>query len=317
MITILLQQIVDWLSGFRSSFALHVESILSKLDLIEENTDELPGITANTDEIESNTGMLIMPINSISNNTASIKNDVVPIKNNVVAISNSIGAVSTNTGTMAAYEEDIATNTQVINNRLVTIGSDTTQIRTNTGNTLTALGRLKTAVEAIDLSHFISYRPMSLTDAQKAQARENIGIIPSDAQYPVGAIYISVSDINPENIFGGTWQSFGAGRVIVGVDPDDEDFEYPEMAGGEKYHTLTADEMPTHNHNTLPSYGTTNLTANSNNHGKLMGAASSAGWATNSVNDDPNYAPIKSAGGNEAHNNLQPYITAYMWVRTA
>lgn len=138
-----------------------------------------------------------------------------------------------------------------------------------------------------------------------------------DILYPVGTIYISVSSTNPGLIMGGTWESFGAGKTLVGVDGSDSDFNASQKTGGEKTHTLTTAEMPSHRHDTLPSYGSSNLTTNANNHGKLMGAAASGGWATNAVNDDTNNHPIKLSGGGEAHNNMQPYITTYFWKRTA
>lgn len=138
-----------------------------------------------------------------------------------------------------------------------------------------------------------------------------------DLIYPVGSIYISVNAANPGTIMGGTWVSFGTGKTLVGVDSADTDFNAPEKVGGEKAHTLTIAEMPSHRHDTLPSYGSNNLTTNTNNHGKMMGAASSAGWATNAVNDDANNHPIKLTGGDGAHNNMPPYVTTYMWKRTA
>lgn len=138
-----------------------------------------------------------------------------------------------------------------------------------------------------------------------------------DLLYPVGTIYISVSSTNPGLTMGGTWVSFGAGKTLVGVDSGDADFNASNKTGGEKTHTLTVAEMPSHRHDTLPSYGSNNLTTNTNNHGKMMGAASSAGWATNAVNDDATYHPIKLTGGDTAHNNMQPYITTYFWKRVA
>lgn len=69
-----------------------------------------------------------------------------------------------------------------------------------------------------------------------------------DVFYPVGTIYESVNNTNPSEFIGGTWESWGAGKVSVGVDENDEDFNTSEMVGGEKEHTLTVDEMPSHTH---------------------------------------------------------------------
>ena len=51
--------------------------------------------------------------------------------------------------------------------------------------------------------------------------------------YPVGSIYMSASSANPGNLFGGTWESWGSGRVPVGVDTSDTDFA-PNKSGGAK-----------------------------------------------------------------------------------
>lgn len=52
--------------------------------------------------------------------------------------------------------------------------------------------------------------------------------------YPVGSIYMSVNDVSPEEFLGGTWERWSQGRVPVGVDENDEDFEKPNLISGEK-----------------------------------------------------------------------------------
>lgn len=67
--------------------------------------------------------------------------------------------------------------------------------------------------------------------------------------YPVGAIYISTVGTNPATFLGfGTWAAFGAGRVMVGYNASDPDFDTAEETGGSKTHTLTTAEMPSHTH---------------------------------------------------------------------
>ena len=55
--------------------------------------------------------------------------------------------------------------------------------------------------------------------------------------YPVGSVYISVSSTNPGTLFGGTWQAFAQGRMLVGLKPTDVDFDTVEETGGSKYST--------------------------------------------------------------------------------
>lgn len=110
--------------------------------------------------------------------------------------------------------------------------------------------------------------------------------------YPVGSIYINAGvSTNPATYFGfGTWVPYGSGRVIVGLDSSQTEFDTLNETGGEKTHTLTTDELPDKYY------------ANSLNAAASGGSTSSQSY---------------TKGGGQAHNNLQPYIVAYMWRRTA
>jgi hypothetical protein len=69
--------------------------------------------------------------------------------------------------------------------------------------------------------------------------------------YPVGSIYISLNDIDPATQLGfGTWERFAEGKFIVGYSTTDAEFQPGDgtKTGGEKEHTLTVDEMPSHTH---------------------------------------------------------------------
>jgi len=123
--------------------------------------------------------------------------------------------------------------------------------------------------------------------------------------YPVGSIYMNASDsTNPATLLGfGTWVAFGAGRVPVGIDAGQTEFDTAGETGGAKTHTLTISEMPSHTHNNqagiLPP-------PNSNDVDVTGGNARTLG-------DD---VATEATGGGQAHNNLQPYIVVYMWKRT-
>ena len=79
--------------------------------------------------------------------------------------------------------------------------------------------------------------------------------------FPVGAVYISVVNENPRKHFGGTWELFGQGKTLIGVNPNDADFNIPEKTGGSKTHTISTDEMPSHSHSVpAHSHGLNNHT---------------------------------------------------------
>ncbi len=120
-------------------------------------------------------------------------------------------------------------------------------------------------------------------------------------KYHVGKIIISTNNINPNAYLGfGTWQIWGAGRVPVGVDTSQTEFNTVEKTGGEKTHTLAINEMPSHYHEVGDDKNAFGAGSYPNNR-----VLAGAGLKTS------------SAGGGQAHNNLQPYITCYMWKRTA
>lgn len=124
--------------------------------------------------------------------------------------------------------------------------------------------------------------------------------------YPIGAIYMSVNNASPATFLGGTWVAWGTGRVPVGIDTSQAEFNSIEKTGGEKAHTLTVAEMPEHNHKIpISSY----VKSDSQTDVKTGGHAS---YKTEGINYD-----TTSAGGLQPHNNVQPYIVCYMWKRTA
>ena len=133
--------------------------------------------------------------------------------------------------------------------------------------------------------------------------------------YPVGSIYLSANGTNPATLFGfGTWQAWGAGRVPVGVDASQTEFDAAEKTGGEKEHTLTIGEMPEHNH-----FVYRNAEGDSVDDTFVFmrdTAFMESPYQAGSTSDIEGLSTANRGGG-AAHNNLQPYIACYMWKRTA
>ena len=131
--------------------------------------------------------------------------------------------------------------------------------------------------------------------------------IDASPAYPVGAIFTTtVAYANSAAVVaaigGTTWTAFGAGKVLVGVDASDTDFDTVEETGGAKTHTLSIAEMPAHTHSYDKQVTSTDALS-------IHDISRVTGGNTG--------ATTGSTGGGTAHNNLQPYITVYMWKRTA
>lgn len=122
--------------------------------------------------------------------------------------------------------------------------------------------------------------------------------------YPVGAIFISVNNTNPSELFGGTWKVFATGRTLVGVDTSQNEFNAAEKAGGEKSHKLTIEEIPSHSH------GLRTTSSNSIDTGYALRPEANLKFRYDKAYNS-------AEGGGNAHNNLQPYVTVFMWKRTA
>lgn len=128
--------------------------------------------------------------------------------------------------------------------------------------------------------------------------------------YPVGSIYTTVSTTSPATLFGGTWERYGVGRTLVGVDATQSEFNSVNKTGGAKTVTLTPAQMPAHNHISVTDQNDALWSWSG-------GFQSGSGTRGALAPVDSGRAYTGNTGGNQAHNNLQPYITVYFWRRTA
>jgi len=134
--------------------------------------------------------------------------------------------------------------------------------------------------------------------------------------YPVGSIYMSATLSNASAVnsaLPGTWQAWGAGRVPVGVDTGQTEFNSVEKTGGSKTHT----------HGLTNGYAKLILKGN----GQVRYQERSvAAWTDNyyvpsagsgsSGSDSQGYA-TNLDGSTDAGSSLQPYITCYMYKRVS
>ena len=135
-----------------------------------------------------------------------------------------------------------------------------------------------------------------------------------DNVYPVGSIYMNVNSTNPGTLFGGTWEQI-QGRFLLGMSSS-----YPAgSTGGEAAHTLTTSEMPSHKGHLSAGvkgpFGTGNYEGYLNSNVMTSYPGKSRGWDVHSGNEI--IPTSESVGGGQAHNNMPPYLSVYIWKRTA
>lgn len=144
--------------------------------------------------------------------------------------------------------------------------------------------------------------------------------------YRVGDLFLTTIATNPSNFLGGTWELFGPGRCLVCVNTSDSDFNTVKKTGGAKTkttgnHTLTVNEIPSHNHEGVYEYFSKKQISNRGDGGGGWNSINISG-ITGSQNNSYSFLYTGHSVGSQAHNHgnlnvLQPYITCYVWIRTA
>lgn len=160
------------------------------------------------------------------------------------------------------------------------------------------LGRTPSKIAVLDDSGWVYHRTPAELLADIGAATVSAML---DKAYPVGSIYMSVNSTNPHSLFGGTWVQI-KDRFLLAAGA-----AYKAGAtGGEATHTLTVDEIPNHQHVLwYPNEG---------------GEQSAAIGYPEAGSKNTWYAEASKtagAGGGAAHNNMPPYLTVYIWKRTA
>lgn len=153
-----------------------------------------------------------------------------------------------------------------------------------------------------------------------------------DFVHPVGSLYWSSNDTDPSTLFGGTWQQIKDTFILAAGDSYSVN-----NTGGEKTHTLTKEEMPSHNHIFRGTKGTVNVSGGNHNHlygsdaggdkytaNLLFGNGRIATGYSGNLSMSGEFTPngnIDNAGGlngiTQPHNNMPPYIVKYCWERIA
>ena len=179
----------------------------------------------------------------------------------------------------------------------------------------------------------ISVSDNTLTIYKGDGSATNLDIISFDQIYPIGAIYMSTVSTNPATLFKiGNWEALPAGRVLLAQGTSTWGVNYSAgSTGGEDKHTLTVSESAPHNH-------TGNATTSGSTHTHALTMRASHGKSGNggvprfgdgdiwsdyktqnlsAAGEHSHAITINNSGGGQAHNNMQPYLSVYMWKRTS
>lgn len=160
-----------------------------------------------------------------------------------------------------------------------------------------------------------------------------------DTIYPIGSIYMSVNNVSPSTLFGGTWEQIKDKFLLSSGDT------YSNGAtGGSATVSLTQSQMPRHNHSTNAhshstsdngEYFVTNTQSTANNTRVTYSSSGNRmvdGFNTtnsifhhrantNSQSPSTKYTggtgSTESASNGSAHENMPPYIVVNVWKRTA
>lgn len=127
------------------------------------------------------------------------------------------------------------------------------------------------------------------------------------AAWPIGSIYMTVSNTSPESLFGGTWERISE-RFLLGASSS-----YPAgSTGGEFAHKLTQSELP--NYSLSVANGSNVIRSKTGSSADAYVQTQSSGWGI--PNWESKTVTVASGGSGKAHNNMPPYLSVWIWKRT-
>lgn len=137
--------------------------------------------------------------------------------------------------------------------------------------------------------------------------------------YRVGDLFLTTIATNPSSYLGGKWELFGPGRCLVCVDTSQTEFNSVKKIGGSNTHSLSKSELPNFGGNLVFHGSGANATvletvtgdfSRANVKNQYIGGTPISGAGSTGI-------AVLNVGNNQPHNNLQPFITCYIWIRTA
>lgn len=264
----------------------------SELGISYNDLTDTPTIPTKTSELINDSGFITNTYHDNSKQDKLTAGTNITIENNVIS--------ATGTGGTSDYND--LSNKPSINN--VTLSGN---------KSLTQLG-IASNVDVVALELFKQDKLQSGTNIKSINNKSILGsgnieinaeLDPTELLnyiYPVGSIYMSVNNVSPQTFLGGTWEQIKDKFLLSAGDT-----YTAGSTGGEATHLLTANEsgLRSHDHKMRG--------ISSRQSGNWNGCVASAG------SSDTNWNSVISVSGQnalEAHNNMPPYLTVYMWKRT-
>lgn len=326
----------DWV---QSNFALSVllpggttGQILSKASNVDGDVDwidPLDGFTITVDVIEENqtlsAGQTVVNLLVATTDALAVFIDGIRLRNNEFSIVSetqlTLNAAATSGQKLTAVQNEPSGSNDYLRavNNLADV-SDANAARGNIGAAADS-AVLKKSQNLADVNDKAAARgnigaaadsevlkkSQNLSDVNdKAAARGNLGVNTRTEilqfLYPVGEIYGPTRrNANPSETLGfGTWEPYAPGMVLVGLDSNQSEFNAIDKEGGAKTHKLTENELPAHKHKINGRLG--DGATDEVDFGAAIGQAAKSAYTENT-------------GGNQPHNNLQPYKVVRYWKR--
>lgn len=287
----------------------YINGLMSKADKAK-----LDGIAAGATQVTIDSAMSGSSNNPVANHVVKqYVDDKVAAAGSNITVDTSLSSTSTNPVQNKAVKAaiDAKADKTALDGKLDKAGGTLTGNLTGkyiTGTWLQStaaadLGKTPGKIAVLDDSGWVYYRtPAELkSDIGASSGGADVSTV-LDKVYPVGAIYISVNSTNPKTLFGGTWVQI-KDRFLLAAGTTYK----AGTTGGEATHTLTTSEMPSHNHAVyFPNAGAADHSAPGN---YPDGPSDSTYYAVGSY--------TSSVGNGGAHNNMPPYLSVYVWKRTA
>ena len=148
---------------------------------------------------------------------------------------------------------------------------------------------------------------MSFINGNRVLKTMRVAYLDLDSVYPVGSIYMSVNNTNPQILFGGTWEQIQDKFLL---------------ASGSTYLAGSTGGNATHKHDLTNAYAKVDFRSNRLNLYRKTTASWTGNVKTSSdiLTDGDGYGgnqSVELGGKTDSGDNMPPYLAVYIWKRTA